>query len=280
MNKRKIEKEIKNNLNISNNFEKIKNKIDFDKYTEKVKDAQINFENKWWKLAIISCFTLIIISFYLGELSPQLNMTKPSTGENNSFNNSSQFISKVESGTSEYVSTIITSASAPNDDTDFKQSGAGMINNYTEENGYFEYNNIGYQSYALIDVNKEYNINETIEVIIYLGTSKTDVESFATSIIMSDYSSECEKIVLEDISEFSYLNYPLDEQEDNGIKYTYIKKNVLVKIDLSLLSCNEGIVYIGLNKDDNLNYQEHGVLGSEYHYQKTEEKIKFSKEIN
>lgn len=307
MNKKKIEKEIKSKLNISNNFEKIKNKINFEQYTQKKEIVKKSFGNRWWKLAIPCCFILGIASLYFVELFPIGNMNETSTGDNKfSNNNQSQIVSNVETTpTSNAVSTDTTSIPTMSTDsnsssnisidetnkpTDSSLENPGLSDetgNYTELNGYFENSDlefIGYQSYAVFDIDRVYSVNETLNIIIYLGTSLENVDSFTTSIIMHDSSidgtEKKEPIVLKEIDNFSYANYPLNYEQDSdkNITYAYLKTSLLVTIDLSKLCYDEGMVYIGLNYlEDNTNYKNNGVLGSTFYYKKLNDRISFYK---
>ena len=80
MNRKKIEKQIQDNINVTPDFSKIKSEINFDKYCKesfKVKEEpKVSFKFNYWKLAAPLAMVAVLLVIFL-QKGPDPSMQKP-----------------------------------------------------------------------------------------------------------------------------------------------------------------------------------------------------------
>ena len=109
MNKRKIEKDINNQMNVNCDFSNIKNKINFEQYTQKEelkkKEKNPYFKINWWQFITPACALLVLLILAIKDIFPSGNLNNSSGNTANSIviNNSSTQ-SNVQSGGNVVVS--------------------------------------------------------------------------------------------------------------------------------------------------------------------------------
>lgn len=202
MNRKKIEKQIQEKINITPDFSKIKSEINCEKYTKvEEKKEKISFKFNYWRLATPLAMVVVLIVLFL-QKGPDSSMQKPS-GPNLE---SSMIVSSNTSSSSSIISSNDAMASAPETSKPGVSSSSGILEDdesnmpeekpqdpqgpdapgntgqvYNEMDGYFYFdssnnedaetgviNEVCFVRYAF-DLDNEYDLNSYVRVRAYIG---------------------------------------------------------------------------------------------------------------
>lgn len=202
MNRKKIEKQIQEKINITPDFSKIKSEINCEKYTKvEEKKEKISFKFNYWRLATPLAMVVVLIVLFL-QKEPDSSMQKPS-GPNLE---SSMIVSSNTSSSSSITSSNDAMASAPETSKPGVSSSSGILEDdesnmpeekpqdpqgpdapgntgqvYNEMDGYFYFdssnnedaetgviNEVCFVRYAF-DLDNEYDLNSYVRVRAYIG---------------------------------------------------------------------------------------------------------------
>ena len=204
MNKRKIEKVINKKLNVKSEFSSIKNKINFEQYTEKIetKKEEKNpfFKINWWQFITPACALIVLLMLAIKDIFPSGNLNKPNNNPSNSIvisnsnsstntnqpqisNDSTDENSNVSKPIEESTGGVSISPSLPQSgennnslDTEMNPGdgesntglGTGPSPEYNAQDGYFKYVDLSIDE----SVESEYSMSYA-----YIDTSKSYLDS-------------------------------------------------------------------------------------------------------
>lgn len=217
MNKRKIEEQIKEQIDVAPNFNTIKNKIDFNKYTkvEKIEktDNRVTFKFNYWKFATPLAMIVALLVILL-QKGPDSSMQKPNGPElensmvvsSNASNSSSIVNGDAAISSTQTVSNSSSSSSSSNvkDEDELDKPGDGTTEDpqgptipgeneqvYNEMDGYFYFDQTydeGVESiqelcfvrYAF-DCRESYDQDSYVKVRAYIGVNLINNENISLS---------------------------------------------------------------------------------------------------
>lgn len=216
MNKRKIEEQIKEQIDVAPNFDTIKNKIDFNKYTkvEKIEktDNRVTFKFNYWKFATPLAMIVALLVILL-QKGPDSSMQKPNGPElensmvvsSNASNSSSIVNGDAAISSTQIVSNSSSSSSSSvKDEDELDKPGDGTTEDpqgpttpgeneqvYNEMDGYFYFDqtyNEGVESiqelcfvrYAF-NCRESYDQDSYVKVRAYIGVNLINNENISLS---------------------------------------------------------------------------------------------------
>ena len=288
MNKKKIEKQIQDNINVTPDFSKIKSEINFDKYCKesfKVKEEpKVSFKFNYWKLAtpLAMVAALLVIFLQKGPDPSMQNPNKPSQ-ENSIIVSSSTIndstivsdndamtsapeMSKPTSSSSQVSSNGSVSNESPEGETPEAPQGPTTPGEgeqvYLENDGYFYFeqsfddetesiNEVCFIRYAF-DLETTYDIDSYVKVRAFIGVNLVNSESISLSFEMNGetiYSIEN----IDETYTFSFFEDELYKPYISLVKYVEfdIKLENLINIQgtLDLNVKSLNNDYIDINND-------------------------------
>ena len=288
MNRKKIEKQIQDNINVTPDFSKIKSEINFDKYCKesfKVKEEpKVSFKFNYWKLATPLAMVAALLVIFL-QKGPDPSMQKPNNpSQENSMIVSSSLMndstivsdndamtsvpemSKPTSSSSQVSSNGSVSNESPEGETPEAPQGPATPGEgeqvYNEMDGYFYFdqsfddetesiNEVCFIRYAF-DLETTYDIDSYVKVRAFIGVNLVNSESISLSFEMNGETI----YFIENIDEtytFSFFEDELYKPYISLVKYVEfdIKLENLINIQgtLDLNVKSLNNDYIDINND-------------------------------